>query len=100
MKLESTRELSDIDLCIDLCFDFVDNFVLVPRTKLSENNVLFLAIYTLYKWVLKHLKKGEEKLTLPLTDVYWHKVSKETSEKTRKMFCRMFLPEFVQEDVC
>ena len=49
MKLESTRELSDIDLCIDLCFDFVDNFVLVPRTKLSENNVLFLAISTLYK---------------------------------------------------
>ena len=49
---------------------------------------------------IKALLKAEEKLTLPLTDIYWHKVSKETSEKTRKIFCRMFLPEFVQEDVC
>ena len=49
---------------------------------------------------IKALLKAEEKLTLPLTDIYWHKVSKKTSEKTRKMFCRMFLPEFVQEDVC
>ena len=47
--------------------------------------VLFLASYTLYKGLInakekKKKKKEKEKLTLPLTDIYWHKVS----QKTRK----------------
>ena len=50
--------------------------------------VLFFAIYTLYKRLI-NVKKKKEKLTLPLTDVYWHKVSTVTSEN-KKTLVRWF----------